>query len=73
MRTGRPLAAVSIAEPDRLQLVARTRRAKAGQSLDRTAPLLPLCVPDKSNAVHTIMRATEPSPCLPPSTPRAAT
>ncbi len=51
MRTGRPLAPVSISEQDRLQLVAWTRRAKTGQALAMRSRIILLAAEGINNKV----------------------
>jgi transposase len=51
MRTGRPLAPVSISEKDRLQLVAWTRRAKTGQALAMRSRIVLLAAEGVNNKV----------------------
>jgi len=51
MRTGRPLAPVSISEQDRLQLVAWTRRAKTGQALAMRSRIILLAAEGINNKI----------------------
>jgi DNA-binding NarL/FixJ family response regulator len=51
MRSGRPLAPVSISEQDRLQLVAWTRRAKTGQALPMRSRIILLAAEGINNKV----------------------
>jgi transposase len=59
MRTGRPLAPLSISEQDRLQLVAWTRRPKTGQALAMRSHIVLLAAEGNNNKIiaarlHTI-------------------
>ena len=61
MRTGRPLASLSVSEQDRLQLVGWTKRPKTAQALAMRSRIVLLAAEGNSNKViaarlHTIPR-----------------